>query len=357
MPPTTRRPLSPVIATGTALAAALLLWAVWLMRCAQIVIAHADRVPRRNTWLYDWNVYHAAAIDLLERALYRVPLIEPGHALPIDFFNYPPLAAAWAVPLLPFGREPGGIAWLLIGIAATSVGALLGARAIGLPWKWAAFLAGAALAVYAHWPPVEAGILLGNNSHLVFGLVAGFALAHMRGHQRVAGVLLGLAIGTKLWPLALVVLLLRERRWPELRWAAGVLLVQAALVVAWLGPDVAGPMIDAIAGGNLGRSEPAIEHVIWTGWARVALDWWPDWGAYAVAAALLLVPAVGRLGLGLGIVAGLSLNLYLWHHYAPALVLGVLLTAAGVFARLRHDQARGEPDPDVTGNLPRCALD
>ena len=355
MPPTTRRPFRPVIATGMALVAALVLWAFWLMRCAHIVIAHVGLTPPRNTWLYDWNVYHAAAIDLLERTLYRVPLAEPGHALPIDFFNYPPLAAAWVVPLLPFGREPGGIAWLLIAIAATSAGALLGARAIGLPWKWATLLAGAGLVLYAQWPHIEAGILLGNNSHLVFGLVAGFALAHVRGHQRVAGVILAVAIGTKLWPVALGVLLLRERRWPELRWAAGALALQAALALAWLGPDVIWPMVDAVAGGNLGRSDPAIEHVIWTGWARVALDWWPDWGGYALAAALLLVPAVGRLGLGLGIVGGLSLNLYLWHHYAPALVFGLLLIAAGVIAGVSNRHAGAEPDPGVTGNLPRCA--
>ena len=29
---------------------------------------------RFETWLYDWNVYHAAAQDLLDRSLYKTPL-------------------------------------------------------------------------------------------------------------------------------------------------------------------------------------------------------------------------------------------------------------------------------------------
>src|SRR5687767_9842909 len=186
---------------GLAFAVGLVLWATWLTRCATIVIAHADLVPRRNTWLFDWNVYHAAAADLLERTLYRVPLVEPGHALPVELFNYPPLAAVWAVPLMPFGREPGGIAWLVVGILATSAGAFLGARAVGLSWTWGWVVAGASLALYAtFWPHIDNEILLGNNNHLMFGLVGGFCLAHVRAHQRVAGVLLALAIGTKLWP-------------------------------------------------------------------------------------------------------------------------------------------------------------
>jgi hypothetical protein len=79
--------------------------------------------------------------------------------------------------------------------------------------------------------------------------------------------------------------------------------------------------------------------VIWTSWARAAWEWWPAWGGYAVAALLLLVPATGRLGLGLGIVAGLSLNSYLWHHYAPVLVFGAALVLVGIAEHLRRIQA------------------
>lgn len=322
-------------------ALALLLWAIWLSRCARILLDFGTRVPRIDVWLYDWNVYHAAAVGFLNHTLYRTPLVQPGYELPISVFNYPPLAAVWAAPLLPFGREPGGVVWLVVGLFATSVGALLGARALRLSWSWAWVAAGAGLAVYGFNQLIGADIALGNNNHLMFALVAGFALAHVQGHQRVAGVLLALAIGTKVWPIALVVLLLRERRWSELRWTVGALVIQGALALAWLGPDVIGPMVSAVLDANLGR-EPGVAAVMWTTWFRYTWDWWPAWGGYAVAGALLLMPATGRLGLGVGIIAGLSLNANLWHHYAPVFVLGVALVVAAALGRLGPERFQGK---------------
>lgn len=320
------------------------LWAVWLSSVAQILLAYARRVPRVDVWLYDWNVYHAAAGDLIDRTLYRMPLLEPGHALPIGTFNYPPLAAGWALPLLPLGREPGGIVWLMAGVVAIAAGALLGARALGLRWIWAWVIAGAAVAVYPWTQYFTVDVTLGNNNHLIFALMAGFMLAHLGGHQRVAGVLLALAIGTKLWPLALVVLLVRERRWSELRWATGVLAAQGVVTLVWLGPDVLAPMAGGVLGQNLAH-DTGIAAVLWTTAFGLMWDWWPAWGGYAVAAGLLLVPASGRLGLGLGIIAGLSLNTNLWHHYAPVFVLGLAMVGVGAFRRLHRRQlASCRPD-------------
>lgn len=317
-----------------------LLWAVWMARALEILSRFANAVPRLDVWLYDFNVYHAAAGQLLDHGLYRGILVQPGHELPIGVFNYPPLAAAWAIPFLPFGREPGGVAWLMVGVLATSLGAVLGARALRLSWPWAWALAGLTMAIYAKSPYIAADIALGNNNHLMLALVAGFALAHVRGHQRTAGILLALAIGTKLWPVALLVLLLRERRWPELRWTGGVLALQGIATLVWLGPDMLGPMLPAVLGQNLGR-EQGVAVVVWTTWARYVLAWWPVWGSYAVAATLLLLPATGRFGLGLGIVAGLSLNSNLWHHYGPVFVLGFALIGTGLLERFNRPVAAG----------------
>jgi hypothetical protein len=195
-------------------------------------------------------------------------------------------------------------------------------------------VAGAALTLYANWPHIVNDILLANNNHLVFGLVGGFALCHVRGHERGAGVLLALSVGTKLWPVALIALLLRERRWREVRWLAGGLAVQGVVALAWLGPDVIGPMLPAIVGQNVSRGGTGTVPVLWTSWARAAWDWWPDWGGYAVAGILLLVPAVGLIGLGLGVIGGLSLNLYLWHHYAPVFGFGAVLILIGAVVRV-----------------------
>jgi hypothetical protein len=327
----------------------VVLWAGWAARTAGILLTYSRLLPRVDVWLYDWNVYHAAAGQLMDRTLYRAALLQPGHELPIAAFNYPPLAAAWAIPLLPLGREPGGVVWLIAGVLATSIGALLGARALGLQWSWAWVASGLGLAIYATSPYIAADVLLGNNNHLMLALVAGFALAHLSGHQRVAGLLLALAIGTKLWPVALLVLVLREGRLSELRWTVGALAVQGALTLAFLGPDVVAVMLAAVLGQNLARDAMGDAPVLWTSALRVWWEWWPVWGSYAIAGALLLVPVTGRLGLGLGIIAGLSLNANLWHHYAPVFVLGLLFIAFGLSVATPAGRARcarpksGEP--------------
>jgi hypothetical protein len=328
---------------------AVVLWSGWVARTGWILLNYSRRVPRADVWLYDWNVYHAAGGQLLDRTLYRAPLVQPGHELPIAAFNYPPLASAWAVPLLPLGRETGGVVWLIVAVMATTIGAVLGARALGLRWSWAWVAGGLGLAFYATSPYIAADVVLGNNNHLMLALVAGFALAHLSGHQRLAGLLLALAIGTKLWPVALLVLVLRERRWRELRWTVGALAMQGALTLALLGPDVVGAMLAAVLGQNLARGAMRDAPVLWISALHVWWRWWPVWGGYAIAGALILVPLTGRLGLGLGIIAGLSLNANLWHHYAPVFVLGLLFIAFGLSVATPAGPARcawpnsGEP--------------
>lgn len=299
-----------------------LLWVTWLTRCADVLFTFARTRP--NVWLYDWNVYHAAAGDLLTGELYRNRLVEPGHQLPIGVFNYPPLAALVAVPLLPLGREGGGIAFVIASSAAVAGGAALALRAAAISrwWLWAPAILTAYLLA---WPPTRADIGLANNNALMFLLVAGFALAHVHQRERWAGILLALAVGIKLWPIALVVLLLRERRWVTVRWMLGVLAIQGILFLAWLGPDVLPDLTHALLQNTPRDTSVAV--VLWTSAFREWWDWWPAWGTYAVAVGLLLIPARGRLGLGIGIIAGLSLNANLWHHYLWAFGLGGLLIA------------------------------
>jgi hypothetical protein len=44
---------------------------------------------------------------------------------------------------------------------------------------------------------------------------------------------------------------------------------------------------------------------------------------------LVLIPARGRLGLGLGILAGMAAVPNLWRHYLPTVAVGFLLLAFG----------------------------
>lgn len=317
------------LSRGARLALIALASVAWAWSAVQIYAILTTLIGSADAdWLYDWNVYHAGAVQLVDHTLYRVPLVEPGYVLSVPTFSIGPLSAAWVVPLLPLGRELGGIVFVFAMLGCLVAGLILEVKALGLryPWAWASVI----LVVYlATWPYVRAELALANNNDLVFLLVTGFAATYLAGHQRAAGVLLGLAIATKVWPIALVVLLLRERRWTALKWTASVVVVQGLLILAWLGPDVLPNLVRIVFFANGPRTYPEIPQ-LWTSAARVAWSWWPAWGTYAVAALLLAIPARGRLGLGIGILAGLSLNANLWYHYNWSFWLGCALVLAGL---------------------------
>ena len=58
-------------------------------------------------------------------------------------------------------------------------------------------------------------------------------------------------------------------------------------------------------------------------------------GGFAVAAILLAIPARRKIGLGLGILAGMAAVPNLWVHYVPTIIVGSLLIASGVYAARR----------------------
>ena len=120
-----------------------------------------------DVWLLDWNVYHAAAVDLADRNLYRVPLVEPGFLLPTSgAFNYPPVAAAWALPLLPLEREVGGMVWILACGAAIAAAGLPAACSLAIP----ALVVGLLLIAYTRLETFAADVLLANDNHIMLVL-------------------------------------------------------------------------------------------------------------------------------------------------------------------------------------------
>jgi hypothetical protein len=304
--------------------ASLLAWAARLV---------GQQFIPQPTWLYDWHVYAAAATGLVERTLYYAPL-ESSFLLPVTVFNYPPLSALAVVPLLVLPDQLAGTLFVAANIAAMAVAAVITARLLrvseGVAWAGIGFY----VFTFNPWAWLA---LLGNNTPLVLLLVVAFAHFHLTGQGGRAGVLLGMAIGMKLWPAALLPLLLRERRWRSLIWAAGISAAVGLATVAWLGPEVIGPAVEAARSRGVIKPENPVFGVTWL---RENVDWWPSWGGYAIAAALALIPARGRLGLGLGILAGMAAIPNLWRHYLPTVLVGFLLVAFGLKNRNRPDLER-----------------
>src|SRR6266545_2840908 len=94
-------------------------WILFLARAAQKIASYALGPHPDSVWLYDWRVYYAGALDLLERDLYLDPGIGVGNLqMPVHVFNYPPMAALLPLPLIPFGYEAGGLIWVIAGAVA-----------------------------------------------------------------------------------------------------------------------------------------------------------------------------------------------------------------------------------------------
>ncbi len=316
-----------LIATGVAG------WLMWIIVTAAIMLAALDQQPRN--WLLDWSVYLSGARDLADRSLYRQPLPDVGLPMSTNHFNLPPMASVPALPLLPLDPAIGGVIWSVVNVVATGATAILLARLLGArpAVLWAGLWVGI-LSLTRVW---EATVLLGNLNPLMLLLVVGFALAHEHGLQRSAGLLLATAVALKIWPLVIGVVLVRDRRPTELRWFIGFLGVQALLILAWLGPDVVGPMIDS-AFAELPAFDP--NWVIYVSWLAHNVPWWPAWGGAVVAITLLAVPARGRGGIGLGILAGLALIFNLWSHYLPTLLVGAALVIADLWQREHQPRLR-----------------
>jgi hypothetical protein len=324
-------------AAAVAFAAAGLLWTLFLTN---------QRDLPMHTWLLDWHVYAAGARDFMDQTLYRVPL-ESAYSLPIGEFNYPPMAAVSVIPLLVLPDAVGGTIWVVLNLLAIPATVFLLAKIAGarVPLLWA----GLGFLAFSLHPWMQLA-LLGNNTPVVLLLVTGFAYQHLARRDRSAGLLLGAAIVLKLWPLAVIPLLVRERRGTSLTVAVGTTAVVAVATLAWLGPDIVPDAARAMqAKAEIESDNP----VFYISWLRETQSWWPEWGGFAFAATLALFPAGGRLGIGLAIFAGLALVPNLWRTYAMTLIVAGVLVLIGVReswdrlfkARSASTPARGRSAP------------
>ena len=304
-----------------------------------------QQVSTGHVFQVDWHVFWAGARDLLDRELYRVPLDAGGLPLSATAFRLPPFSAVWPLPLLPLPVATGGIAWQVVAAASVAGTAIitLDLAAVRRPWLWAGLILGPLGLTLMYLE----GLHLGTNNYLVLLLVAAGAWCHLRGYDRWAGVLIGLAIATKLWPVVMVAVMLRERRWRELRWTAGTVVVQGLGLLVWLGPDVVGDMLATLA-----MAIPPTGLLIGpTAFPGLREVWNAGMGA-VVCLGLLALPLRGRAALGAAVVAGMAPIGNLWIHYAPTILFGLALLATdpllrgGLVGRRAGAQARiTEPPP------------
>ena len=277
----------------------------------------------------DWHVYWAGARDLVNGDLYRVPLDAGGRTLSAEQFSLPPLSAAWAIPLLALPVLVGGYVWQTLAVAAIGASAIAAASILRQPRSW--LTAGLVLGPLALTFPYIEGLHLGTNNFLVLALVAGATWAYLARRDTAAGLLFGLAIATKLWPAALLVVALRERRLRVAGWAAAVVGVQGLVLFGWLGFDAIGPAVDTFR-----DPIPPTGYLIGPTAVPGLRDAWQSGLGLVVAIGLLALPLRGRAGIGVAILAGLAVVPNLWVHYAPTVLFAAALIAFDVWRRIEH---------------------
>ena len=114
------------------------------------------------------------------------------------------------MPLLPLPDQLAGTLWVILNLVAVAATGWLLLTAIHV--RHAVAWAGLAFLAYTLHPWFHLA-LLGNNTPLVLFVTVAAIHQHLRGRTWASGLLLGVAIGLKLWPVALLPTLVRDRAW------------------------------------------------------------------------------------------------------------------------------------------------
>ena len=222
---------------------------------------------------------------------------------------YPPLGAVLFVPLYAGGHP----VTLYLGIAAAWLGGCIAAvRHALIAWRISPTVATLfptmlALACF----PIEGLLQRGNLELFVWILAASGSFAFLRGHDRTAAILWGLAAAMKLFPILLLALFLPRRRLLAFLLGVGTFVSSSLLALWFLGPTV------RIAWAGSLRGVFGYQGVRAAEWSAHELSMnHSAFGLVKVAAVLAGHPA-----------AALTV---------PYLTAGGLLFAMLFFARLRH---------------------
>ena len=146
----------------------------------------------------------------------------------------PPLLALLVAPLTPLGLARGYAIWSALSLVAGLCACALlwrglrppGQNATALLWLWLAFL------VYF---PTYTALTMGQVTMILFLVVAGAWLAARSGRDRLAGVLLGVAVSLKVFTALVVVYFALQRRWRAVAWSIGTMLCAALVTLPFAG--------------------------------------------------------------------------------------------------------------------------
>ena len=269
----------------------------------------------------------------------------------------PPLLALLVAPLTFVGLAWGYAIWTALSLVAGLWACSLlwrGLRQTGpsdseLIWLWLAFL------VYF---PTYTAMKMGQITMILFLAVAGAWLAARSKRDRLAGVMLGVAVSLKVFVALLVVFFALQRRWRAVAWSIGTILCALLVTLPFSGATAWREYISAIRavtwfGNSWNASYAAVITRVLGGSENVPLVNAPVFGHGLVllcsAATLLWLawltwprPGVRQtrlrfdLGYGLTLTAMLLVSPLGWMYYFPLLVIpGYVLWSLTCRGRIR----------------------
>src|SRR5262245_47356321 len=191
---------------------------LWLLACAACAWLPALFMPLRQ-WL-DYAAFHAAGALAFTPDVSRLaPIIafQDGLGIPITPFVYPPGIALAYLPFAALPYQVAGALHLVVMLGLLVAAALIGARLLGLPERWA-------LLGTLAWAPAAAGVISGQNTALALLLTVIGAMALARGGNRLAGLAAGLLCYKPQLGAPIVGLLALRGRWAAVATAVLVIL-------------------------------------------------------------------------------------------------------------------------------------
>jgi hypothetical protein len=153
----------------------------------------------------------------------------------IDINAHPPTAVLLSLPFAGLSYPNAVLAWNLLSLAALAASVWLITRQLGMRWeRWHVLPAVALLMIC--WP-LRQQIQQGQLTLLLLLLIVGAWAANRWGHEKWAGVLLGIAAVIKIFPGFLFLYFLFRRQWRVVGVGAVTVLVLTGATLAVLGEE------------------------------------------------------------------------------------------------------------------------
>lgn len=272
-----------------------------------------------------------------------------GHAnakIYLDFNAHPPTNVLLCLPfgLLPFPQA--AVAWNVLSFCMLITSLILLIRGLELPWNLWAVCPSVTLILLSN--PIRLEFVQGQFNSILLVLLTGVWLLSRRGHDILSGILLGIAVGVKLYPAFLVFYFLLMRRWRLVVTAAASAAMAGAAAYHVLGSETIQHYWFEILPQMRRYQGSAINLSVQGFWAKLFApevgrghQLTPFWLSPATARALGTLSALGvaaifgvrvlrnvRLGrhhqdhgFGLAVIAMLLTSPITWDHYLTLLIL------------------------------------